>query len=53
LRPDPYGRRLETGKWPMAPTPDGKLEAFNTAINDLQKKYLHKIHEVISEWKFS
>jgi hypothetical protein len=44
---------IETGKWPMAPTPDGKLEAFNTAINDLQKKYLHKIHEVISEWKFS
>jgi hypothetical protein len=44
---------METGKYQKAPTPDGAIDSFNAAINDLQKKHLHRIHEITSEWKFS
>ncbi|MFZ3063420.1 MAG: hypothetical protein WA148_06745, partial [Actinomycetota bacterium] len=43
-------RNLETGKYPRFP--GGEIDTFNSAVNDLQKKYLHKIHDVITGWKF-
>lgn len=42
---------IEKGKYPKVP--GGEIDSFNTAVNELQKKYLHKIQKVISEWKFS
>lgn len=33
--------------------PGAEIESFNTAINELQKKYLHRIQEIIFAWKFS
>ena len=32
--------------------PGGEIDSFNTALNELQKKYLHTIQEVIFAWKF-
>ncbi len=32
--------------------PGAEIESFNTAINELQKKYLHRIQEIIFAWKF-
>ena len=29
-----------------------EIDSFNVAVNDLQKKYLHRIHEVIANWTF-
>ncbi len=29
-----------------------EIDSFNTVINELQKKYLHKIQEIIFAWKF-
>jgi len=33
--------------------PGGEIDAFNAAVNELQKKYLHKIQEILFAWKFS
>jgi hypothetical protein len=33
--------------------PGAEIESFNTAINELQKKYLYRIQEIIFAWKFS
>lgn len=41
---------IEKNKYPMIP--GSEIESFNTAFNDLQKKYLHKIQEIIFSWKF-
>jgi hypothetical protein len=43
---------MEQGKYLKVPTPEGEIEAFNIAVNELQKKYLHKIQEIIFAWKF-
>ncbi len=29
-----------------------EIDSFNVAVNDLQKKYLHRIHEVVANWRF-
>lgn len=38
------------------PTPlsrdEGYIDAFNDVVNELQQKYLHKIHDIIAVWKF-
>lgn len=33
--------------------PGGEIDAFNAAVNELQKKYLHKIQEILFAWMFS
>lgn len=40
---------IEFGKYPMATS---EMDAFLTAYNELQKKYLHKIQDIILNWKF-
>jgi len=42
-------QKIERGEYVV---PGSELESFNTVINDLQKKYLHKIQEIIFAWKF-
>ncbi|MEW6456868.1 MAG: hypothetical protein AB1410_09190 [Acidobacteriota bacterium] len=32
--------------------PGSEIDSFNTAVNELQKKYLHTIQEIIFAWKF-
>jgi hypothetical protein len=32
---------------------EGLIDAFNLKINEFQKKYLHKIQDIIFTWKFS
>jgi len=29
-----------------------EIDSFNATVNELQKKYLHKIQEIIFAWKF-
>jgi len=41
---------VEFGKFPKIP--GGEIDSFNSALNELQKKYLHKIQEIIFAWKF-
>lgn len=41
---------LELGKY--AKIPGSEIESYSTAINELQKKYLHKIQEIVFGWKF-
>jgi len=41
---------LEIGKYTKIP--GSEVESYNTAINELQKKYLHKIQEIVFAWKF-
>lgn len=41
---------IEQGKYPKMP--GGEIDSFNAAVNELQKKYLHKIQEIIFAWKF-
>lgn len=41
---------MELGSIPKIP--GGEVDSFNAAINDLQKKCLHKIQEIIFAWKF-
>lgn len=31
---------------------EGQIDAFNSEVNNMQKKYLDRIHEVIFDWKF-
>lgn len=41
---------IEVGKYPKIP--GAEIDSFNTAVNELQKKYLHRIQEIIFTWKF-
>ncbi len=43
-------RNIETGKYP--PNPGAEIDSFNHAVNELQKKYLGKIHDAILNWDF-
>jgi len=44
-------KRVERGEYiPTSPT--AIIEAFNTKVDELQKKYLHKIQKLIFYWKF-
>lgn len=43
-------RKLETGG--ISTNPEAQIDAFNSEVNNMQKKYLDKIHEVILNWKF-
>ncbi len=42
---------LESGDY--ANVPGGEIDSFNIAVNELQKKYLYKIQEILFAWKFS
>jgi hypothetical protein len=42
---------LESGDYTSVP--GGEIDSFNIAVNELQKKYLHKIQEILFSWKFS
>lgn len=42
-------QKIERGEYII---PGSELESFNTTINELQKRYLHKIQEIIFTWKF-
>ena len=33
-------------------SPEGQIDAFNSEVNNFQRKYLDKIHEIILNWKF-
>lgn len=41
---------IEIGKYPNVP--GSEIESFNSTLNDLQKKYLHKIQDIIFAWNF-
>jgi len=41
---------IETGKFHKVP--GAEIDSFDTAVNDLQKKYLYLIQEIIFAWKF-
>jgi len=41
---------LESGDYTSVP--GGEIDSFNTAVNELQKKYLHKIQEILFTQKF-
>jgi len=43
-------QRIESGN----PTPirDQEIYTFNSVVNELQQKYLHRIHDIIMRWKF-
>lgn len=46
-------RLVEEGlgiKYPMVP--GSEIQSYNTAYNEVQKKYLHRIQEIILNWKF-
>lgn len=43
-------KKLGSAIAPIMPGRD--IDSFNSAVNDLQKKYLHKIHEVVAGLKF-
>lgn len=40
---------IEIGKYPNPP--GSEIDAYNAALNEIQKKYLHVIQEVIFQWK--
>lgn len=42
--------RIKNGR----PTPflGAEIDTFNDVVNELQQKYLHKIHDIIGVWKF-
>lgn len=44
-------RELESGKRPTFP--GDEIGPFNSAVNDLQRRYLGRIHELIANWKFN
>jgi len=43
-------RKLEEGGITGAPQ-EAQIDAFNSEVNNFQKKYLDKIHEIILHWK--
>lgn len=42
--------KLERGE--TSPFPGAEIDFFNSTVNELQKKYLDRIHEVVAGWKF-
>lgn len=42
-------KRIELGNPP--PIPGAEIDTFNDVLNELQKKYLHEIHDVMANWK--
>jgi len=44
-------KHFDTGAIPMPNTPEAAVDAFNTEVNNMQNKYLDKIHEIILHWK--
>jgi hypothetical protein len=42
-------KKLETGGNIAS---EGQIDAFNSEVNEYQRKYLDKIHEIILRWKF-
>ena len=47
-------KKIEKGEapYPSGAGPDVEIPAFLTTVNELQKKYLDKIHKVVSIYKF-
>lgn len=45
-------KKLQTGAIPTYNDPERDISAFNSEINNIQKKYLYKIHEIILHRKF-
>lgn len=47
-------KKIERGEapYPSGAGPDAEIPAFLTTVNELQKKYLDKIHKVVSSYKF-
>lgn len=43
-------RKIESGG--ITINPDAQIDAFNSEVNDFQKKYSDKIHNIIWRWKF-
>lgn len=43
-------QKLESGD--IIKVPGAEIDSFNTALNEIQKKHLHKIQEIIFAWKF-
>lgn len=43
-------QQIEYARYPSPP--GGEIDSFNVAINDLQRKTLHLIQEIIFAWKF-
>ena len=41
---------MELGRFPKIL--GAEVDSFNSALNELQKKYLHKIQDIIFAWKF-
>ncbi len=41
---------IESGKYVIPP--GGEIDAFNNTLNELQKKYLHLIQDLIFAWEF-
>ncbi|MBI4824121.1 MAG: hypothetical protein HY805_07845 [Nitrospirae bacterium] len=39
--------KVDRGEYPIIP--GNEINMFNKAVNDLQKEYLHKIHEIITK----
>lgn len=42
--------RINNGK--PTPLPGAEIYTFNDVVNELQRRYLHKIHDIIAVWKF-
>ena len=47
-------QKIERGEapYPSGAGPDAEIPAFLTTVNELQKKYLDKIHKVALNYKF-
>ena len=46
------GRKLKQGESPPFPGVEAEIAFFNSTVNNLQKKYLDRIHEAVAGWKF-
>jgi len=44
--------KLKRGEAPPFPGVEAEIGFFNSMVNELQKKYLDRIHEVVAGWKF-
>jgi hypothetical protein len=40
---------IESGKYPVIP--GSEIDTFNSVVNELQKKYLLRIYEMVTSWK--
>lgn len=43
--------RERINKGNPTPLPGAEIDTFNDVMNELQQKYLHKIHKIIAQWK--